>query len=135
MGTNWCEGNFNINPGCFCVCVEGGGRGGEGGAQPSCTCMTRFWKHNTHITHRNSRSTVKILHILKISEVLLNNGIECPTQIKPIVQTYIPTNRTYREYSFFDVENWDLIQLSHHVLKWAKLKTNKEKCCLKLLLC
>ena len=40
--------------------------------------------------------------------------------IIPIVQTYIPTNRTYREYSFFGVENWDLIQVSHHVLKWAK---------------
>ena len=30
-----------------CVCVGGG-------AQPSCTCMSRFWKHNTHMAHRNS---------------------------------------------------------------------------------
>ena len=33
------------------VCVCGGG---GGGAQPSCTCMSRFWKHNTHMAHRNS---------------------------------------------------------------------------------
>ena len=39
-----------------CVCVGGGG-----GAQPSCTCMSRFWKHNTHMAHRNSRCTVKII--------------------------------------------------------------------------
>ena len=31
--------------------------------------------------------------------------------MKPIVQTYIPTNRTYRAYSFLGVENWDLLQL------------------------
>ena len=49
-----------------CVC-----EGGEG-AQPSCTCMTRFWKHNTHMAHRNSRRTVKIITyiIIKISKVL-----------------------------------------------------------------
>ena len=43
-----------------CVCVCGGG-GGGGGAQSSCTCMSRFWKHNTHMAHRNFRSTVKII--------------------------------------------------------------------------
>ena len=41
-----------------CVCVCGGG---GGGAQPSCTCMSGFWKHNTHMAHRNSRCTVKII--------------------------------------------------------------------------
>ena len=25
MGTNWCEGNFKVNPGCFCACMGGGG--------------------------------------------------------------------------------------------------------------
>ena len=55
--------SFQVAFVCVCVCVGGGG---GGGAQPSCTCMPRFWKHNTHMAHRNSRSTVKIITYHKI---------------------------------------------------------------------
>ena len=71
MGTNWYEGNFKINPGCFlCVCVCGGGGGGGGLNPPAHACLDfgniiLIWPTEIPVKiityHKNFRSTVKIM--------------------------------------------------------------------------